>query len=163
MISVVFMFILFTLISLFIPSRIIIPKSIDIYASRPTVLNEINNPEKWKNWYPGADTLPVIYVLAQPKGLVLEEPNKQIILVDQVTDSSVSATLSGKGNKKIKTYWNADSTSPGSTKLYWYMEFRSRWYPWEKIASLMYEKVHGTRMEKGLLKLKEMAETSARQ
>jgi hypothetical protein len=34
------------------------------------------------------------------------------------------------------------------------MQFKLRWYPWEKFASLLFEKQYGTQMEAGLNKLK---------
>jgi hypothetical protein len=38
------------------------------------------------------------------------------------------------------------------------MDFRLRWYPWEKFSSLLFEKQYGTQMEAGLESLKQLAE-----
>jgi hypothetical protein len=40
----------------------------------------------------------------------------------------------------------------------WYFDFHLRWYPWEKLASLLLEKVYGTRMAQSLERLRAVAE-----
>jgi hypothetical protein len=42
------------------------------------------------------------------------------------------------------------------------MDFRLRWYPWQKFGSLLYEDTYGTMMQQGLQKLKTSAETYPR-
>jgi len=47
---------------------------------------------------------------------------------------------------------------PGdSLTLQWYMDFKLKWYPWEKFRSLFYENIYGVQMEQGLHNLKELA------
>ncbi len=55
-ISLIVLFIIVTIISLFIPSHIRISKAIQINASKDSVMNQIGNPEKWGNWFPGIDS-----------------------------------------------------------------------------------------------------------
>jgi hypothetical protein len=38
------------------------------------------------------------------------------------------------------------------------MDFRLRWYPWEKFSSLLFEKSYGLTMEKGLNNIKKLSE-----
>jgi hypothetical protein len=44
-----------------------------------------------------------------------------------------------------------------SVTLQWFMDFRLRWYPWEKFRSLFYENIYGVQMEQGLGNLKELS------
>lgn len=147
-------------LSLFIPSRLIIPKSIDINADRGTIMAVISDPIRWKQWYPGADSMNVLYSNKIATGLVLDPETGESILLTGISDTLVSAELKGRQGRTIKTYWHAPGTGQPPVKLYWYMEFRTKWYPWQKFASLMYEKVYGTQMEKGLIELKNAAETA---
>ena len=45
-----------------------------------------------------------------------------------------------------------------SATLQWYIDFNLRWYPWEKFASLLFEKSYGAQMEQGLSNLKKIVE-----
>ena len=74
-----------------------------------------------------------------------------------VTDSSVVYYLAGAGSKKVDNGWNL-VREQGSLTVQWYMDFKLRWYPWEKFSSLLFEKQYGTQMEIGLAKLKRLAE-----
>ena len=47
--------------------------------------------------------------------------------------------------------------SGDSLTLQWYMDFKLKWYPWEKFRSLFYENIYGVQMEQGLSNLKELA------
>jgi len=42
----------------------------------------------------------------------------------------------------------------------WWMDFKLRWYPWEKFSSLFFENIYGAQMEKGLDNLKRLAEAN---
>ncbi len=57
LISVIFFALLITGFSLFIPSHVIISKAINIGVKRDSINNQLVGIEKWKNWYPGFDTL----------------------------------------------------------------------------------------------------------
>ena len=76
-----------------------------------------------------------------------------------VTDSSVIFYLAGAGSKKVDNGWNL-VREQGSLTVQWYMDFKLRWYPWEKFSSLLFEKQYGTQMEIGLAKLKRLAENN---
>ena len=42
----------------------------------------------------------------------------------------------------------------GQTVLEWTLKFHIKWYPWEKLASMFYDKQLGPVMENSLLKLR---------
>ena len=138
-ISIIVFSLLITFISLFFPSRVRISKAIDINADRTTVMLQLKDTAKWRNWYPGADSalvLPVITV---------------------VTDSSVNAETYLENGRKGITGWNVYVTSlPRTVTVQWYMDFRLRWYPWEKFSGLLLEKRYGPVMESGLERMKEL-------
>src|SRR5690242_15928120 len=71
-ISIIFLFLLITGISLFIPSHIRISKAINIKADKDSVLAQIKDPAKWKNWYPGLDTAELFYENGIVRGVMLD-------------------------------------------------------------------------------------------
>src|SRR5215470_2233819 len=72
-ISFIFLFLLLTGISLFIPSHIRLSKAIRIAAEKDSVLALIRDPVKWKSWYPGADTAKVYFENGVARGLILDD------------------------------------------------------------------------------------------
>jgi len=160
-ISVILIFLLFTAISLFIPSHIRISKATDISNTKEAVMDYISNPVKWKEWYPGADSLPLFFVDGKTKGIMLDSITKAALTITEKNDSSVIATNTGPGVKRqLVTGWKIiPGQNENMVTVQWYMDFKFRWYPWEKFSSLFYENIYGTEMEKGLANLKRVAES----
>jgi hypothetical protein len=51
------------------------------------------------------------------------------------------------------------SSTGGQTVLQWTLHFHVKWYPWEKLASMFYDKQLGPLMEKSLGNLQKLLET----
>ena len=139
-ISIIVFSLLITFISLFFPSRVRISRAIDINNDRNTVMLQLRDTAKWRDWYPGADSALVLPV------------------VTAVTDSSVSAETFLENGRKGMTGWIVyEASLPHSVTVQWFMDFRLRWYPWEKFSGLLLEKRYGPVMESGLERMKELA------
>jgi Polyketide cyclase / dehydrase and lipid transport len=156
--SVLFLFLLVTGISLFIPSHIRISKAINIAETAETVFSQINEPVKWKKWFPGLESAKLFYEAGVPKGLMISDSSRQYIRITQKKKDEVVTELRSDSKKiisgwKIISYGSADSTT-----LQWYMDFQLRWYPWEKFSSLLFEKSYGLKMEQGLNNIKKLVE-----
>jgi len=138
-ISLIVFSLLLTFFSFFFPSTVRISKAIDINADRGTVLQQLKDTGSWTNWYPGADSAAVLPVITA------------------VTDSSVTANSIMQNGRKGITGWNIyEAAVPHTVTVQWYMDFKLRWYPWEKFSGLLFEKRYGPMMERGLEKLKEL-------
>lgn len=157
-ISFIVLFLVITGMSLFIPSHIRISKAIKINADKEAIMEQIRDVAKWKNWYPGADSLKVFFSDGKAKGLMRDSLHVFVEITD-VNDSSVVAITTGRRLKGIVMGWNSiPGRSPVDVSIQWYMDFHLRWYPWEKFRSLTFEKTYGLQMEKGLFNLKAMVE-----
>lgn len=158
-ISIIILFLLVTAISLFIPSKVRISKAVDINNSREKVMLQIANPIQWKNWYPGADSLELLYIEGEAKGIVVDSKAQRGIFITEINDSSVIAAYGGPGAKEIVSGWKIiTGNDPGLVTVQWWMDFKLRWYPWEKFSSLFFENIYGIQMEKGLSNLKQLLE-----
>ena len=147
LISLVIIFLLITAISLLIPSQVRISKAIDITAPDTSVLRIIKDTGTWKNWYPAFQSETALL-------------NKDLaIKTITSTDSKVEMELSKAGKNALVNGWEVYTHgSSEDITLQWYMDFRLRWYPWEKFGSLFYESSYGAMMEQGLMNLKNLAE-----
>ena len=162
LISIVFFGLLITGFSLFIPSHVVISKAINIGAKRDSINNQLVGIEKWKNWYPGFDTLQLLE-LGKENGRVLSAKTKGIsIVLTEIKDSVIVAEFTSDAKRPIMSNWHS-ITYPhtDSVTLQWSMDFHLKWYPWEKFSSLLLEKRYGPQMEQGLANLKALLENNA--
>lgn len=130
-------------------------------ASPDTVLYQINDLNKWKNWYPGFDTIQMLPVeMENGAVLSMKIPRASVVLMQRKKDEIVAEFRQNK-KKPVISGWKVISyPQTDSITIQWYLDFKLRWYPWEKFSSLLYEKMYGTQMEKGLTDLKKIVEAN---
>lgn len=146
----VLFFVLFTAISLLIPSHIRISRAINLKADRDSLFRLIKNTNHWRYWHPGFLQKDVKTELAA---------NDLVVKPVTITDTLVAVQLIKKDKRPVVNGWRLYSfPSTDSLTLQWYMDFRLPWYPWHKFSSLFYEKTYGTMMEQGLTNLKQRVE-----
>ena len=162
-ISFVFLFLLITGISLFIPSHIRISRAVNIKADKEAVMAQIRDPAMWKNWHPGLDSAALLYVDGKVKGVILDTSDittPVTLAITHISDNEVTAQFTPKKMRPVTYAWQTISRSgQDSLTLQWYMDFHLRWYPWEKFGSLLLEKSHGAKMEQGLTRLKKLLQS----
>lgn len=143
LISFVFIFIIVTLISLLIPSRIRISRATNLPNQRDSIFSLLKNEQLWHPAYRDSATS-------------LQMSSLQKTITAQ-SDSTFVYTLQKQGRKPVTNGWQVyGKPSSDSLTLQWYMDFRLGWYPWEKFSSLFYERTYGAMMETGLANLKKL-------
>ncbi|MDB5253020.1 MAG: hypothetical protein JWP27_2189 [Flaviaesturariibacter sp.] len=142
LLSFLFLFLVVTGISLFIPSHIRISKATNLAVPADSAWRLIRDTAHWKEWHPW---------FMQSPGLV-----SQIGVNWTAQNDSVSSVEMSQATKKtlLNTWQVHRYASTDSITLQWYMDFHPRWYPWEKFGSLFYESSYGTVMEAGLANLR---------
>ena len=158
--SLIFLFILITIISLFFPSHIRISRATDINNTKQAVISFISDPLKWKEWYPGGDSLAILYTEGKPKGILLDSSSLLGLSILNINDSVVTVGEVGKtATQRMEMGWKVLSAgNENNVVAQWYMDFKLRWYPWEKFKSLFFENIYGAHLERGLANLKELSE-----
>ena len=159
-ISFVILFLLVTVISLFIPSNVRISRALQINASKEKVLEQVGNAANWKIWFPGMDTAQLFYVAGKVEGMVLNEKSKRFLAISERNDSAVTAEYKSIKQKKVMMGWNILPDRDSTVTVQWYMDFTLRWYPWEKFSSILFEKQYGPQMEQGLARMKNLLENN---
>lgn len=146
-ISIVFFFILVTLMSLFIPSHIRISRATNLAPTAGYIVQKIADTSRWNQWHP---------VFMDSSGQLAVHHIKRIP-VSLKKDEFICQLQSGEG-KPVTNGWKLYSSQPGdSLTLQWYMDFQLSWYPWQKFGSLFYESAYGAMMEQGMTNLKASA------
>ena len=145
-ISVVVFFILFTLGGLLLPSHNIVSRAVNIKVKPISILPLVQNKAQWHLWMEGMDSTTL--------------NKRQQVQIVSVSDSLVVAnwkTAEANYTTKFRFIYN-----PGQavTIVQWQFEQKVAWYPWERLSSLMNDKILGTLMEKNLAKLQLVVEAN---
>lgn len=156
--SFVFLFLLITIISLFLPSTIRITKTEQINAATDAVMQQISNPSNWKNWYPGLDSAKLVYTNDLPTGVIINKRKQQTIDITSKNEGEVMIEYKIANETKILGGWKV-TADQGSVMIQWYNVMHVRWYPWEKFAGILYERSLSDQMKTGLIRLKDLLET----
>ena len=110
--SFIILFLLVTIISLFIPSHVRISKATDINSTKEVVMSYITDPLKWKEWYPGADSLDILYIGGKPMGILTDSTGREGLCIGDINDSVVTAKNVGPAaTSGLETGWKV---FPGS-------------------------------------------------
>ncbi|MBS1654341.1 MAG: SRPBCC family protein [Bacteroidetes bacterium] len=157
------LFLLITAISLFIPSHIRISKAINVQTPVDSIFEQIDDIHQWKNWYPPFknDTLSKLQEKKSENGkLVTAVLNNTSIGLHERKDDEITATMQTADKNPVTSSWKV-ITYPhsDSTTIQWYLDFKLKWYPWEKFSSLLYEKMYGVQLEEGLANLKSILQS----
>lgn len=150
-ISLVVLFGLVTAMSLLVPSHIRVSKAINIKADKDSIFSLINNQQNWPRWHPA-------FLKDSNAYEVLKKNN---ITVSTLTnnDSVVAMQWQQRNKRPVINTWQVHTfAASDSVALQWYMDFKLRWYPWEKFGSLFYENIYGTMMQDGLVNIKKIVQ-----
>ena len=145
-ISVVIFFVLLTLGGLLLPSHNIVSRAVNIKAKPISILQLIQNKSQWHMWMEGMDSTTL--------------NKRQQIQIISASDSLIVAnwkTAEANYTTKFRLIY-----SPGQavTIVQWQFEQDVAWYPWERLSSLMNDKILGTLMEKNLARLQLVVEAN---
>jgi len=158
LISIVFLFLVITAISLLLPSTVNISRAIDINAPFNSVYDNINDVTKWKDWFANYDSSHTTF------------SRKTIGNGASITMNKTTVTITQNAPDKIKTVWLSGGkslegefnifkqNSSSVTTVQWHFTQHVKWYPWEKFASIVSDKVMSPAIEKSLDNLKKLVE-----
>jgi len=155
-ISVIVLFLLITVISLLIPSHISISRAANFPANDTIVYQSTRDLSKWKNWHPALKSISENEIRSGADQL--EVRGTTIILKDATNDEITVSMAEDKGRPVWTGFKFIKHPGIDSTTVQWHMDFKLRWYPWEKFRSLFYENIYGVQMEQGLSNLKKLSE-----
>jgi hypothetical protein len=158
--SVIVLFgVVFFLFALF-PSEISVSRIIRINAPRDSVYRQISDLRTWSAWnelvHPSSNLRENISDQADSNRL--KTGNLTVTLVRKTADSLIALWQDVSGRSFTGKYILTESG--GQTILQWNLEFRLHWYPWEKMASMFYDKQLGPAMERSLTNVLKTQERS---
>ena len=159
------LFIFITILSLFIPSKLMVSRAVVINANAGKVFKEISNLQNWKHWQPVfmSDSSKINfktdasgfsnYCEWDSKG------KKNSIEITSKSNNAILAILKRPGENDVQ---NTISVLPLSdsnqVQAEWNVLIKLKWYPWEKFYGIFIEKISGQGYEDALNSLKNYVE-----
>jgi hypothetical protein len=149
--------IIFSLIILFLfalfPSDISVSRVVQIRASPGNVQKKISDLREWGGWNemlpgnPGQNK-------NQSGNTDSNYINRGVVSIEILKSVKDTVITQWKNGEKSFTGTYIISEMNGQSVLEWTLHFHLHWYPWEKLASMFYDKQLGPIMENSLLKLR---------
>jgi hypothetical protein len=161
LISAVVLFGLLTLISLLLPSTVIVSRAKDISASPDSVYKYVADLSTWKKWLYSKNSAAVI-IAADGKSVALD---RSVVTITSSSKEKITSQWRIGDGEPMYSEFNFITGERSSTHftLQWAFTQKLKWYPWEKFASILSDKALGPFMEDALDKLKKQVETPAQQ
>lgn len=153
-ISLIVMSALMLLVSLLFPSVVIVSRATDIHAPQSTIYPLARNMYNWSKWVDGMNHSNAVVYNADSAKL-----GSTLVTVIGETDTTIISLWKGvNATEQESTIRFITDTTQNITVVQWQFVQHIKWYPWEKFASMMNDKIIGARIEQNLANLKKIAE-----
>lgn len=155
---IVFSLVILFLFALF-PSDISVTRVIAITSPKDSVLKKITDLENWKNWNS---------LLIFSKVRIKNGGSGEMSESEKLVTGGVSVVIKKVERDTLTTEWQHNNKkysgvfvmteTGGQTIVEWTLHFHLRWYPWDKLSGMFYDKEIGPLMEKSLVNLQKETE-----
>ena len=159
------LFVFITILSLFIPSKVMITRAVVINAIDAEVFKEVADLQNWKHWQPVfiADSSIIRFNNADHQTATRAEWESKgktnLLTITEQKSNTIKATLSRKG--EIDTYYSINVLplqESTQVQVEWNVLVKLKWYPWEKFYGIFIENISGQGYEDALNSLKNYIE-----
>ncbi|HEX9510330.1 MAG TPA: SRPBCC family protein [Puia sp.] len=163
LISGIALFIVLTAFSFLFPSQMRVGRSINIAASREKVMAAVGDLRAWSQWNTFITSTPLTgMTFSSPssgKDAFLRSDQLRVTVLAAGPDSVRLDWKQTKGKSFVEGFNLLQLQADSLTVQCWF-DFHFRWYPWEKLGLLVYDKKLGPVMEESLAGLKRYVENS---
>ncbi len=156
------LFIIVTLFSLLIPSKVQVVRTVLINGTTSAKLvGQLSEFNQWKNWHP-IFTVDSAAITATDNTAVskIVHRGKELFITKQFSDSAVvKFLLQSKGEDDIANEIHfAALPAQDNVQVSWVATTHLHWYPWEKFYAIFIDKLTGSGYEQALNGLKNYLE-----
>ena len=154
--SILSLFAIASFIGILLPSTVLVSRAVNITAKKDSIINYVKDIEQWKGWMDGMQQASV-----QIQSPTHADLGGTIVAITGISDSAILSSWTTKnGNLQTSIIRMIGDSTQKITIVQWQFEQKLKWYPWERLGSMMNDKILGTMMEKNLNNLKLLVEKS---
>jgi hypothetical protein len=162
------LFIVMTLLSLLIPSRVKVSRTTLINnTTTAKVLDQVAILSNWKNWHPVFKSNDTKINLIPGAGAantaaeIVYGTKSVKLLVTAADSNAVKFTLQSPGESDIENeIFISPIQNQANVQVEWRALNKLKWYPWEKFYGIFIDKLTGPGYDEALKGLKDYLETS---
>jgi hypothetical protein len=163
LISIVVLFGVTTFVFILFPSQVRVSRVITVDASKMRIAETINDFGTWDKWNqfirgPGL-TNKSISSPSSGKGSFINADQARVTNTG-ITQDSIKTRWQQPNGKGFNAIFNLVQEDGNRVVIQWYFDFHSKWYPWEKLGTMFYDKQMGPLMEESLVNLKHLVENN---
>ena len=158
------LFLMMTLISLLMPSKIMTAKAVSMQADSTKIFNAVSNLSNWRKWHPVfmEDTTTVTLSIPSSglNSYITWKTNNKMnkLIVTKIGYPEVEFILQRNGEKDLEYAMYINREEGGNMQIQWKAITNLKWYPWEKFGGIFIEKLSGAGYESALASLKQFVE-----
>ena len=163
------LFIVITLLSLLMPSKVMTVRSVVIHATAENVFAEIEDLDKWKHWHPVFRSDSSNIEISNPSSGInayaawKSNGRQNKLLVTEIAEKQLKADFSRTGENTTDNIIAVTALKDSNNvQAEWRVLTKLKWYPWEKFSGIFIDKMTGPGYEAALNNLKELVESSAK-
>lgn len=150
LISLVALFALATLIGALLPSQVLVSRATNIKADPDSIMIQLQDIHQWKHWVEGMNDSSV-HIQSSDKAII----GRSQVSITHIGDTIVvSEWITGSKSKQLSTMQVINQPARQVTIVQWQFEQKVGWLPWEKLGTMMNDKILGPMMEKNLEQLR---------
>ncbi len=150
------------LVTLFLPSKVTVSKSVYINAPESKVVQQIDKFKNWKNWNPDfqAKNISVIIPDSDSSRVILSDERERKFSMKMIKygPENIGIILSSENKTPVTYQFIFSNKNTGKTLLTWNVNTTLPWYPWKKITGIFLDKIAGPQYETVLQNLKSVVE-----
>jgi uncharacterized membrane protein len=149
LISVLVLSLLLFGIGLLMPSRVVVSRAIDLPVAATKVLPLLQNIQQWPRWMQGLDSS----TIKQVNDSVYQLGNLRVNWITRTDSLMLSEWHSPKGTMQLSAMQLISIPQGQGCTVQWQFEQAVGWWPWERLGSMMNEKIMGPQLETNLQRL----------
>ena len=164
-IAVTGLFIMITLLSLLMPSKVMTVRSVVIHGTTPQVFSQIADLKNWKRWHPVFMQDSSVMEFSTPSSgnnafaAWNTGSKKNKLLITEILSTQLKAELIRAGENTAENIISVTALKDSNNvQAEWRVLTKLKWYPWEKFSGIFVDKMTGPGYEAALNNLKELIE-----
>ena len=150
-----------SLLSLLLPSKVSVTKSVGINAPIDEVYNYVNDFQKWPEWFlPMEDSSVHITYGKENASMTLKDAKGVELFFEKIpsTADTINVALRSKSASDVFYQFILIPQNAENTQIVFNINTFFKWYPWEKIKGMFLDKMTGPMYQKSLLQLERKIE-----
>ena len=152
--------------TVFLPSRVMVSRTVPINADQQTIAAQVSNFNNWKNWFPLFQDKKIDVEIKQSHDtnyaiLRGESQKKLVYTLLNSSPGNIGINISDGENNDETYQFILLTNANGETQTTWNVNIKLKWYPWKKLAGVFMDKIKGPQYEAVLQNLKEATEKIA--